>query len=252
MGTVSTHTLKYIYRSSMEKSWIYQGAIFFLVLLVETVSGREPGSSSTSVQISTLGSQLSTLGTQLIQLQQQVDVLQQENMEYKERIVHLEEVTEDLEGRISRLESQCGSTERETEKLGFLMAIGGFDENYIKLRSAEVLNASCDIPLPESRAGHMSVTTVDGKTLVCGGSTSSGRTASCLQFDHQSKSWKEHSQLLTKHRFYASTVTLSGGTYVLGGQDETSDAVSSSEFLATGSSVHGPGSSYPWYRCEGV
>merc|ERR1712098_918613 len=73
----------------------------------------------------------------------------------------------------------------------------------------------------------------------------SGPTASCLQFDHESKSWKEHSQLLTKHRFYASTVTLSGGTYILGGQDETSDAVTSSELLATGSSVWTQGPHIP-------
>ena len=63
------------------------------------------------------------------------------------------------------------------------MAIGGYDER-TNLRSAEVINTSCDFPLPEDRDGHMSVTTTDGKTLVCGGRTpSEDYTASCLQFD---------------------------------------------------------------------
>ena len=84
------------------------------------------------------------------------------------------------------------------------MAIGGY--NGSALRSAEVVNTSCDFPLPETRYNQMSVTTTDGKTLVCSG-TSSGYTASCLQFDYKSKSWKEHSTLLSKHRHMASAVT---------------------------------------------
>merc|ERR1711962_51242 len=90
----------------------------------------------------------------------------------------------------------------------------------------------------------MSVTTTDGKTLVCGGCTSSGYTASCLQFDYQSKSWKEHSTLRFRYRHYASAVTLSRGTYVLGGEDYA-DARSSSELLATGSSVWTQGPHIP-------
>jgi len=77
--------------------------------------GGDPGSSSMSVQLSMLGSQLSTLGSQLIQLQEQVEVLQQEHMEDKERIVHLEQVTEEMERRVSLLESVCGTTVMETE-----------------------------------------------------------------------------------------------------------------------------------------
>jgi len=130
----------------------------------------------------------------------------------------------------------------ETEILGPLMAIGGFYGT--GLRSVEVLNSSCDFPLPEARSGHISVTTTDGKTLVCGGvrDESSFSPFTCLQFDYESKSWKEHSQLLSKHRHFASTVTLSRGTYLLGG---TIDAMSSSEFLATGSSVWTQGPRIP-------
>jgi len=95
-------------------SWIHQGGIFFLFLLVGTVSGMNPGSGSISQQISTLGSQLSTLGSQLTQLQEQIEVLRQENVEDKQRIVHLEHVTEEFERRVSQLESVCGSTEVET------------------------------------------------------------------------------------------------------------------------------------------
>merc|ERR1711962_1753247 len=98
--------------------WIHQGGILFLFLLVGTVSGMDPGSSSMSVQISRLGSQLSTLGSQLTQLQEQVSLLQQENMEDKERIHHLEQVTEEFERRVSLLESVCSSSEMETEISG--------------------------------------------------------------------------------------------------------------------------------------
>merc|ERR1711962_1699384 len=165
---------------SMVISWIHQGGIFFLLLLVETVSGMDPGSSSMSEQISILVSELSTLGSQLTQFQEQVEVLEQENMEYKERNEHLER-------RLSLLESVCSSTHTETaietEMSGSLMAIGGWNDDF--LRSTEVLNTSCDFPLSESRAGHISVTTADGLTLVCGGATNDmDHKASCLQFDY--------------------------------------------------------------------
>merc|ERR1712098_386401 len=130
----------------MAMSWIHQGGIFFLFLLVRTVSGMDLGSGSISQQISTLGSQLSTLGSHLIQSQEQVEVLQQETMEDKQRIVHLEQVTEEYERRVSLLESVCVSSEMETEISGPLMAIGGYDK--IRLRSVEVVNTSCDFPLP--------------------------------------------------------------------------------------------------------
>jgi len=120
------------------------------------------------------------------------------------------------------------------------MAIGGSNGTW--LRSADVLNTSCDFLLPEARVAHISVTTADGKTLVCGGSITSGYTASCLQFNYQTKSWQTHSSLLSTNRYEASTVTLSRGVYVLGGYR---DANSSSDFLATGSSSWTRGPSIP-------
>merc|ERR1711962_313955 len=107
-------------------SWIQQGGIIFLLMMVRKVSGMDSGSSSISVQISMLGSQLSNLGSQMIQLQEQVEALHQENMEDKQRIVHLEQVTHQFERRVSVLESLCGSAEIETEIKGPLMAIGGW------------------------------------------------------------------------------------------------------------------------------
>ena len=131
------------------------------------------------------------------------------------------------------------------------MAIGG-GEHVGLLRSAEVLSTSCDFPLSEARYGHISVTTTDGKTLVCGGMipyyySNYQSTETCLQFDYESKSWKEHSPLLSIYRFQASAVTLSRGTYVLGGGEF--DADKSSDFLATGSSVWTQG---PLIPGEGV
>merc|ERR1711962_1097302 len=84
---------------------IGQRGISFLFLLVGTVSGMDPGSDST------LGIQLSNLGSQLIKIQEQVEALQQENIEDKEQIVHLEQVIEELERRVSLLESACTSTD---------------------------------------------------------------------------------------------------------------------------------------------
>jgi len=201
---------------SITMSWMHQVGIF---VLFTVVSAMDPG-------------------PQLVQLQEQVEELQQENMENRERIVNLER-------RVSLLESVCGSSEMETEISGPIMAIGGYDgsgNGGYKISSAEVLNTSCDFPLPEARWGHMSVTTADGKTLVCGGTTPSGRATSCLIFDYESKSWKERSPLLSQYRFLASAVTLSRGTYVLQGEDK---ATSSSEFLATGSSVWTQGPDVP-------
>merc|ERR1711962_148411 len=76
-------------------------------------SGMDPGTSSMSVQISMLRSELSTLGSHVIQLQEQVEVLQKENTKNKERIVHLEQITEECERRVSLLEL-VGSSHMET------------------------------------------------------------------------------------------------------------------------------------------
>jgi len=235
----------------MAISWIHQEGLIFLFILVGTASGEDPSISPTSLQISVLGSQLSTLGSQLTQLQQQVDVLHQECLEDKERIVHLEEVSKEFERRVSLLELVCGSAEIETEilgeeevnvsanvssassHLGSLMAIGGWNEG--RLRSAEVLNTSCDFPLPEGRHGHTSVITADTKILVCGGTLPSGHTASCLEFNSHNHTWEEHSIMRSRNRTLASSIVLPSGLYVLGGADDGSR--SSSEFLATGSSV---------------
>merc|ERR1712180_548252 len=128
---------------------------------------------------------------------------------------------------------------------GSLMAIGG--TNRIsgglgnQLSSAEVLTTSCDFTLPEGRQGHISVTTTDGKILVCGGYTPSGYTRSCLQFNSQSKTWEHHSNMLNRNPFQASAVVLKHGVYILGGEFSKS----SSEFLATGSTVWTQGPDIP-------
>jgi len=121
------------------------------------------------------------------------------------------------------------------------MAIGGY--NGKRISSAEVLSTSCDFPLPEGREGHISVTTADGKTLVCGGRTPSGYTASCLQFNFKSKTWEHHSSLNSRLRRFSSAIALKHGVYILGGY--TSDVQSNSEFLATGSSNWTPGPNIP-------
>jgi len=227
----------------MENFWMHQGGLFLFFLLLGTVSGMDHSSPSMS------DSQLSTLGSQLMQLQEQVEALQQDKLEDKEQIVQLVKITEELGNRVSLLESKCGSADMETDTdtSGPLMAIGGYDgydgDDENRLSSAEVVNSSCEFPLPEARSSHISVTTSDGKTLVCGGYTSGfTSTSSCLQFDYESKSWKEHSTLLSEDRTLASAVTLSRGTYVLGGGGNSSN---SSEFLATGSTVWTQGPHIP-------
>jgi len=255
-------------------SRIHQGGIFFLCMIVGTVSGMDLSKSSISAQMSQLSSKLSTLESKVIRLQFQVEVLQKEKMEDKER----------FERRISMLESVCGDTEMEDEITGEqevttstnggststelrpVIAIGGGGSPSNIHHSAEVLNTSCDFPLPEARWGHLSVNTLDGKTLVCGGiinrheetASWNKETASCLQFDYESRSWKDHSTLQSIKINHRSAVTLSRGTYVLGGdcgvirhygvRVSNND---SSEFLATGSSVWTQGSRIPGYGvCE--
>jgi len=118
------------------------------------------------------------------------------------------------------------------------MAIGGWNGKYIS--SAEILTTSCDFPLPEARHGHISVTTADGNILVCGGNTPSGYTPSCLEFNSQSRTWEKHSTMKSKYRYLSSAIALKHGVYILGGLSK-----SSSEFLATGSSVWTPGPNIP-------
>jgi len=125
-------------------------------------------------------------------------------------------------------EIDCDS---EYKPKGSRIAIGGIG-NSAKLGSVEVLNSSCDFPLPETRYAHISVTTADGKTLVCGGSTPSGVTTSCLQFNSQSKTWEHHSTMRSSNRFLSSTIVIPSGVWVIGG----SAGGDTSEFLATGSS----------------
>jgi len=127
----------------------------------------------------------------------------------------------------------------DTINTGSLMAIGGW--NGKRLSTAQVLNTPCDYPLPEGRFGHISVTTADGKTLVCGGWTPSGHTASCLQFNYQSKTWERHSSM-SKKRHNAIAIVQPHGVYVLGGDE---DARNNSEFLATGSTEWSQGPDIP-------
>jgi len=128
-------------------------------------------------------------------------------------------------------------------KKGSLMAIGGYGE----FRSVEVLNTSCSFPLPDGqgRWGHFSVTTRDGKTLVCGGRIPNAWfTASCLQFNYTTKCWEPFHSLKSKFRDWSSVVTLSGGVYVLGGYDYE-DASTTSELLPTGHTKWIPGPRLP-------
>jgi len=238
MGQSQSHrTPQRSYMLSMEIFWMPRGGLFLFFLLLGTVSGMDHSSPSMP------DSQLSTLGSQLMQLQEQVEALQQEKLEDKEQIVQLMNITEELENRVSLLESKCASDEVETDISGSIMAIGGWNNGRrdyeTRLRSAEVLNTSCDFPLPEGRYSHISVTTADGKTLVCGGQTTSGYTASCLQFNFQSKTWEHHSNMKSKNRAFASAIAVQSGVYIFGGYDE---AWNTSEFLATGSFewTHGP------------
>jgi len=131
------------------------------------------------------------------------------------------------------------------------MAIGGWVANGPLISSAEILTTSCDFSLPEGRYGHITVTTADGKILVCGGKTPSGFTASCLQFNPDSKSWEHHSSMGNKFRHFSSAIALKHGVYILGGANDGSKR--SSEFLATGSFVWIPGpnitGSGVWYSC---
>merc|ERR1711962_1127918 len=171
-----------------------------------------------------------TMSPQLLtELVTRVEKLEADHVNDETRLVNLER-------RVNQLESSSDSS-----NTGSLMAIGGSNDTH-DISSVEVLSTSCDFPLPEARSGHISVTTADGNILVCGGYTPSGLTASCLQFNSQSKTWEQHSSLKNKDRYYSSAITFNHGIYVLGGYDSSR---SSSEFLATGSSEWTPGPTIP-------
>jgi len=117
------------------------------------------------------------------------------------------------------------------------MAIDGF--------TSEVLNTSCIFPLRERRKAPISVTTADGKTLVCGGGSprNGGSPKICWQFDYRYNLWRKLTNYrLSQERVSASVVSLSKGVYVLGGSKKSSKT---SEFLATGSSNWTPGPDIP-------
>lgn len=141
------------------------------------------------------------------------------------------------------------STMKVSCATGSIMAIFGTRYGY----STPVLGTSCDFPLPEPRFSPFSVTTYDGKTLVCGGIAKKGPARYCAIFDYRYKSWRMHtsSYLLRKDRVHTSVVTLSKGVFALGGDSKESmrgdskDSPKSSEFLATGTSNWIPGPSIP-------
>jgi len=117
---------------------------------------------------------------------------------------------------------------------GEVMAISGDGEH-----TSSDLPAPCDFPLPEVRFDPISVTTADGRTLVCGGAGPT-KDPICWQFDYKRKVWRRpKSLILAKDRVSASAVSLPSGTYILGGGKQNNNT---SEFLATGSSkwIRGP------------
>jgi len=123
---------------------------------------------------------------------------------------------------------------------GSLMVISGFPDG----SSTPVLGTSCDFLLPERRYNSFSVTTNDGKTLICGGFSRKGPARYCFLFDYRSMSWRlPTSYLLRKDRIDASAVSLSKGAYVLGGDGK--DSIKSSEFLPTGTTNWFPGPKIP-------
>merc|ERR1711962_1673099 len=111
---------------------------------------------------------------------------------------------------------------------GELMVISGDGEHTSSDRQSP-----CDFPLPEVRFDPISVTTADGRTLVCGGAGPT-KDPICWQFDYKRKVWRRpRSLILAKDRVSASAVSLPSGVYILGGSKQNSNT---SEFLATGSS----------------
>merc|ERR1711962_472564 len=202
----------------MVSSWLQRTGVILMMFMFKN------GLSSPTFQPAqrTMSSQL------LTELVTRVEKLEADHVNDETRLANLER-------RVNQLESSSDSS-----NTGSLMAIGGHNGTHIS--SVEVLSTSCNFPLPEARSGHISVTTADGKTLVCGGATPSGFTASCLQFDSQSKTWEQHSSLKSSYRYSSSAIAFNQGVYILGG---TADIIRSSEFLATGSSEWIPGPTIP-------
>jgi hypothetical protein len=143
------------------------------------------------------------------------------------------------------------------------LVTGGYVETLLRwpgTTSAVVIGGDCSVAdLPAQIIDHVSATTPgpDSKVLVCGGRDGDGFLSSCLTYSlGPPAAWVTHSGFSVP-RAGPAAVTLESGVYVLGGFNGSYDntdnynGLSSSEFLAAGSSVWKAGPALP-YGGQGV
>merc|ERR1719147_580051 len=123
----------------MKQPWLLRGALFFLFLVMDTVSGTDTSPSSTSIE------------SELTLLSQSIEQLRQDKMENKERV-------KNLELRITHLEAVCSN---QTNLEATVLLLGGF--SWAHEKSVTVLgDTECkvsDIPLHRCFLGFHVVTT---------------------------------------------------------------------------------------------
>merc|ERR550519_1104218 len=107
---------------------------------------------------------------------------------------------------------------------------GGWDGQQLLTSSELIGGTQCPVPdLPLPREGHITSLTGDGLLLTCSGYGD----LTCLSLDPESQSWQEHSVLDTE-RYFAASVSLPEGLYILGSGEEGEVSESTSSFLPTG------------------
>lgn len=109
-------------------------------------------------------------------------------------------------------------------------------------QEVETLGGPCAVTIPDlsyPRRAHLTLTTADGEVLTCGGDSD----YSCVSLTTKEDNtvlWSPHSTL-DSIRWYASSVTLPAGVFILGGyKTETT-----SSFLPTGDTTWRPGPDIP-------
>jgi len=186
---------------------------------------------------------------QLMKLQNKVEKLKQDNINDNGKIPRLEQLSQELERRVSALEARHIKNKAPTHSYDShsMLLVGGMKQVGHISASVSVLGASSDctvasFPTPVTYSD--SVTRNDGNSIVCGGGSYDGRHEGhykdCYTFTGDN--WEFHSSF-TEKRSGHSMVSVPKGVYSFGGHSINS--WSSSEVLLDGSPFWTPGPNIP-------
>ena len=120
------------------------------------------------------------------------------------------------------------------------MVVGGY-QNIDKSQLIDVSSSTTCSNLPPYPLPLYGATggVINGIPIICGGTTSGGRTNTCYSFEKTSNSWKLHCSLKSKRSHHASTV-INDALLITGGHDDGSILASTEFIYANGTTQSGP------------